>query len=280
MKNAFRRVVAKDDKQGLKQLAATMHRKIQAHDAVRLLLRLVLHCMAAMAGVGVGGGVTVGWGDGRGRGSRVGGLGTAGPDTSESGGPCRQHPPALGCTPRFPPTSHTGTSKPSVFSPHCGHHCLIAALALITPDSDSETREGTWAATPDLRRLKFPGLRRATAGAQRIAWRARQAGPARGSGPEWAPKPAAHGMVARAATAVDPPTRMPPTWPGHADPVAESESRGGVRAPAGRGVKISLCAVMTLTSHNRQSDGRDHACTSPHIRYVSIGPPSARIRPG
>ncbi len=41
-------------------------------------------------------------------------------------------------------------------------------------------------------------------------------------------------------------------------------------------VKFSLCAVLTLTSHDRQSDGRDHACASPHIRYVSIG----RLQPG
>jgi hypothetical protein len=44
-------------------------------------------------------------------------------------------------------------------------------------------------------------------------------------------------------------------------------------------VKISLCAVMTLTSHNRQSDERDHACASPYIRYVSIGQPSPGLGP-
>ncbi len=47
-------------------------------------------------------------------------------------------------------------------------------------------------------------------------------------------------------------------------------------------VKISLCAVMTLTSHNRQSDGRDHACAmGPEWdAECDIGQPSARIRPG
>ncbi len=34
-------------------------------------------------------------------------------------------------------------------------------------------------------------------------------------------------------------------------------------------VTFTLCAVVTLASLNRQSDGRDHACASPHIWYVS-----------
>ncbi len=64
---------------------------------------------------------------------------------------------------------------------------------------------------------------------------------------------------------------------------AQAMARGRAEALLNRdasNAKISLCAVMTLTSHNQQSDRRDHACASPHIRYVSLGQPSAWIRPG
>jgi hypothetical protein len=66
---------------------------------------------------------------------------------------------------------------------------------------------------------------------------------------------------------------------------ATATGRGSAEALLNRNasnVKISLCAVMTLTSHIRQSDGRDHACaTGPEWdAECDIGQPSARISPG
>ena len=60
---------------------------------------------------------------------------------------------------------------------------------------------------------------------------------------------------------------------------AQATARGRAEALLNRdasNVKISLCAVMTLTSHHRQSDWRDHACASPHIGTY----PSDSLQPG
>ena len=45
-------------------------------------------------------------------------------------------------------------------------------------------------------------------------------------------------------------------------------------------IETRFHAIDSTISYDTISWARDRACASPHIRYVSIGQPSARMRPG